>query len=147
MSPCAACPFAERAERTRDKPKEESKAMTQKEYNGWYNYETWLLKLWIDNDEGGQSYWNGRAQEAYDDAKADRTFTKEERAKLDLADAIREHFEEAEADILDRAGIQSSFWADMLGAALSEVNWYEIASHMIDDVEKEEPEPAESEDA
>lgn len=121
--------------------------MTQKEYNGWYNYETWLLKLWIDNDEGGQSYWNGRAQEAYDDAKADRTFTKEERAKLDLADAIREHFEEAEADILDRAGIQSSFWADMLGAALSEVNWYEIASHMIDDVEKEEPEPAESEDA
>jgi len=27
--------------------------MTTKEYNGWTNYETWLVKLWIDNDEGG----------------------------------------------------------------------------------------------
>ena len=112
--------------------------MNHKEYNGWYNYETWLLNLWIDNDGDSQGYWNDSAQEAYDHAKADRTFTQEERAKLDLANAIKEHFEEAEADILERAGIQSSFWADMLGAALSEVNWYEIASHMLDGVENEE---------
>ena len=24
--------------------------MNHKEYNGWHNYETWLVKLWIDSD-------------------------------------------------------------------------------------------------
>jgi hypothetical protein len=23
--------------------------MTKKEYNGWYNYETWLVNLWMGN--------------------------------------------------------------------------------------------------
>ena len=32
-------------------------------------------------------------------------------------------------------------FADLLGAALSEVDWYEIAEHYIEDVDKEEPEP------
>ena len=26
--------------------------MQKLEYNGWYNYETWNLKLWLDNDQG-----------------------------------------------------------------------------------------------
>lgn len=30
--------------------------MTEKNYNGWANYETWLVKLWIDNEEGSSSY-------------------------------------------------------------------------------------------
>jgi hypothetical protein len=33
-------------------------------------------------------------------------------------------------------------WADLLGAAMSEVNWYEIASHYIADVDKDEQESA-----
>lgn len=26
-------------------------------YNGWSNYETWNVKLWIDNEEGSYDYW------------------------------------------------------------------------------------------
>jgi len=26
--------------------------LTDTEYNGWENYETWNVALWIDNDEG-----------------------------------------------------------------------------------------------
>jgi len=26
--------------------------LTDTEYNGWTNYETWNVALWIDNDEG-----------------------------------------------------------------------------------------------
>ena len=25
--------------------------------NGWENKPTWLVKLWIDNDQGNQEYW------------------------------------------------------------------------------------------
>ena len=28
--------------------------MTDTEYNGWTNYETWNVALWIDNDQGLQ---------------------------------------------------------------------------------------------
>ncbi len=29
----------------------------EKGYNGWSNYETWNVKLWMDNDEGSYNYW------------------------------------------------------------------------------------------
>lgn len=105
---------------------------THKEYNGWYNYETWLLKLWIDNEEGSSRYWDEVAQETYDEAEAERSFTREERAALTLSDRLKSEFEEA-----NPLADQASFWCDMINAALSEVNWYEIATHYIDDVEKE----------
>ena len=102
---------------------------TKKEYNGWYNYETWLVKLWIDNEQGSCEYWDEVAQETWNDASADRTFTRDERAALTLSDRLKDEFEEAQP-------IVEGFWADLLGAAMSEVNWHEIAKHYIDDVEK-----------
>lgn len=30
--------------------------LTDTTYNGWSNYETWNVVLWIENDEGIQSY-------------------------------------------------------------------------------------------
>lgn len=104
--------------------------MNHKEYNGWYNYETWLVGLWIDNEEGSYNYWREMAQEVYDDARADRTFTKEERAALDLSESLKQHFELEQPEV-------TGFWADMLNAAMSEVNWHEIAEHYIDECDKE----------
>ena len=26
--------------------------MNKKEYNGWYNYETWMVNLWMDERQG-----------------------------------------------------------------------------------------------
>ena len=37
--------------------------MTNKEYNGWYNYETWLVNLWMDNDQAEHEYWREVARE------------------------------------------------------------------------------------
>lgn len=113
---------------------------TDKTYNGWTNYETWNVKLWMDNEEGSQSYVAEKAQEAYDEADSDGTFTREEQAALDLAASLKDEYEEAQADILERAGIQASVWSDLLGAALSEVNWHEIAARLIEDVDKDEEE-------
>jgi len=105
----------------------------EKTYNGWTNYETWAVKLWMDNDQGSDSYWCETAQEIYDEAEADRHFTREERATLNLSDRLKDEHEEARPDL------GASIWSDLLGAAMSEVNWHEIAEHYIEDVDKEEP--------
>lgn len=107
-------------------------------YNGWTNYETWNAKLWMDNDEGSYRYWQEIAQECWDDAgaglNADPSFTQQELAAFNLSDRLKSEFEESMPEL------GASFWADILGAALSEVNWHEIAEHLIEDVNKTDSE-------
>lgn len=115
-------------------------------YNGWTNYETWNVKLWMDNEEGSYNHWQDKAQDTYDTAEADENFTRVERATLDLSDSIKEDYETAMHDWLYESKRSSSVWADLLGAALSEVNWHEIAESLIEEVDKEtETEEAETE--
>lgn len=97
-------------------------------YNGWANYETWNVALWMGEDG---NYWAEIAQEVWDDAEADRSFTREERATLTLSDRLKDSHEENTPSV-------TGVYADLLNAALSEVNWYEIAEHYIADVDKEE---------
>src|ERR1700736_6178744 len=73
--------------------------VTHKEFNGWTNYETWCLKLWIDNEEGSSRYWDDVAQEVYNEAQADTSFTRDERATLDLSDRLKSEFEEAQPEL------------------------------------------------
>jgi len=110
---------------------------THKEYNGWFNYETWLVNLWMTNDQGSDEYWRETAQEAYDRASADTVCTREQRARITLADILKEEIESTQPDT-------EGMWADMMNAAISEVNWDEIAEHLIDDVEKEVEESEEA---
>ena len=100
--------------------------MTRKEYNGWTNYETWVVNLWIGNDQGSSNYWHDQAVAELEHAQADASFTKWERATLALADALKEHHELALPEV-------QGFAADLLGAAMSEVNWHEIAGAMVDE--------------
>lgn len=110
-------------------------------YNGWKNYETWLVSLWIDNEESSSTYWNERGREALADAEGSKSayakftgtevFTQREWAAIALADDLKTNFEEASESMLEGAGQSASFWADLLGAALSEVNWREVAEHYL----------------
>lgn len=70
------------------------------------------------------------AQEAYTNADTSKCeyIDKETRARLDLADTMKSHFEENNP--VDECGV----YTDLMGAALSEVNWDEIAEHLIDAV-------------
>lgn len=79
-------------------------------YNGWSNYETWAVALWIGNEQGSYQYWEqDQAGECY-------------------RDAVKEQLGE---------------WvfgpgndADLLNAALQEVNRHEIAEHYVAEVDR-----------
>jgi hypothetical protein len=108
--------------------------MNSTTYSGWKNYETWNVALWIDNDQGSHEYWRERAQDLLDATDEDEDDRKAE-AVPDLARELKDAHEEQSDDMLREAGQASSMWADLLGAALSEVNWHEIAEHMLSDLE------------
>lgn len=110
-------------------------------YNGWTNYETWAVKLWMDNDYGSYRYWESEAQDAWDGAEADGTFTRKERAAIDLADRLKDQWEEG-----NPLSGQASAYSDLLNAALSEVNWDEIARNMLEEYEEEPEEEEETEE-
>lgn len=108
--------------------------MERKEYNGWTNYETWAVALWMGNEQGSQEAWAERAQEAWDAAEAGSSYasqTREQAALIALSDMLKDEHAEASPDL------GATVWADLLGAAMSKVNWYEIAEHLIADLPKE----------
>ena len=110
-----------------------------KTYNGWSNYETWNVKLWIDNEQGDYEYWREVTRECMEEASTGSSsyakltgreiFTREERAVLELERRLKDEIEENAPDL------GASMWADLMNAALSEVNWHEIAKAMVDDEE------------
>lgn len=105
--------------------------MLHNQYNGWTNYETWLFNMWFDDA------FTEEAQEHYNDAEDDETFTKEENAALSLADYIESYAEEFIGESIPK---QAGFVADLINASLSEINYHEIAKHYLADVDKDENE-------
>jgi len=96
-------------------------------YNGWTNYETWCVKLWIDNEQGSYDYWRERTREVWDAAEADTILSRSQRARYDLQEALKDEHQEAAPEMVNVFG-------DLLGAALSEVDWREIADSMLCDM-------------
>lgn len=101
-------------------------------YNGWKNYETWNVALWLDNDCGTESMMGEWAQECWDEALDGKYMSREDNAKSALSDRIKEFVEE-QNPLAD----QATMFTDLLNAALGEVDWYEIAEHYLSEVEKE----------
>ena len=88
--------------------------MPEKGYNGWTNYETWAVNLWIDND--GMDEEVRERVSGLDEYRAGK--------------AIQEMIEE-----LNPLADEASMFSDLLSGALSEVNWQEIAEHYLEEEE------------
>jgi hypothetical protein len=103
-----------------------------KGYNGYKNYETWCVQLWLSNDQGSDNHWRGEAADCIGEARDHDTvrrgvWTAQEAAKFTLADRLKEQLDEAKPDL------GASMWADLLGAALDEVDWHEVAEAWLQD--------------
>ena len=102
-------------------------------YNGWANYETWAVNLWLTNDSGSYDYWNERATDIYKESEADDTFSKEQAAAFKLEEELRDSIEEA-----NPLGTEASLYSDLINSALRSVNWLEIAKTFITEADEEE---------
>lgn len=83
-----------------------------KEHNGWTNYPTRAVHLWISNDQGTWEHWIDRA----------RCSTGEVHA---LENALRDEHADGQPDM-------NSVYADLMGWALQFVNWREIAESLVE---------------
>jgi len=104
--------------------------MTDTSYNGWTNYETWVVNLWIDNDQGAHETMREWAQECMQDA-IDKGCDADS-ARNDAACELGQRIEQwHDVCVPENQGV----FSDLLTRALGQVNWYEIAEHYIDDLE------------
>lgn len=87
-------------------------------YNGWSNYETWAVYLWIENEEATYHHWRAVAHEVRGEHKKKRDQV------IALALLVKDTFEEAQPEV-------EGVWADLLSGALSEVSWQEIAESLL----------------
>lgn len=85
------------------------------EYNGWSNHETWLINLWLTNEE---PYY-------YEMQRILSTYS----SLQDQADALLE-FMQNEHEELEVIGV----WSDIIGNTLWRVNWHEIAENNREEV-------------
>ena len=98
-------------------------------YNGYANYETWAVSLWLGNEQSSQEYW---LSVAADQMRRARMFpvdymTVSQDARTQLADGLKDELTEAAPDL------GASMYADLLGAALESVDWLEIADNLLAD--------------
>lgn len=111
--------------------------MSEERYNGWANYPTWCVNLWLSNDEGLYRMTLDAVHDEYDDAPEcinvrDGIWTLEQARRFNTADRLREMVEELGTEVDNfQGGTESGqlvgFGADLFGWALAQVDWTEIA--------------------
>jgi len=113
-----------------------TKSETETTYNGWSNYETWAVALWLDNEESTYRYWRETAQRHRDMAYASEQvkggiWTQKEAAIFQLAGQLKD-------DVCNQNPLADalSMYSDLLSSALSQVDWQEIAASWLDEFEE-----------
>lgn len=115
---------------------------TGDKHNGWENYPTWAVNLWLSNDEGLYRQTLEVVHDALVNAADDcpSYWTGVENRRFKTADALKSFVEELAAHEYGPA--EASFVVDLVGYALGQVNWHEIADGWLEDAEREIAEAA-----
>lgn len=103
-------------------------------YNGWKNYPTWAVNLWLSNDEGLYLTTLEQVREIVsEDEPTSRYWSLEESHRFNTADMLKDFAQELCSNEYDG----SSMLSDLIGFALGEVDWNEIAESWIESARDE----------
>ncbi len=103
------------------------KSITRKpmmaEYNGWPNYETWLMNLWYGD------YFYSYVSEGIEDGWIDLETSRD---PYELGNMLKDHVEE----LIEMEGQvpSSGFVADLFNGAMRDINWYSIGDSLISEL-------------
>lgn len=89
--------------------------MSDNDYNGWANYETWNIVLWINNDEGMYNHALSLIEQL-----------------LAIHDNDWQNVSIAEIRELVREAIGRGSTPDGVSLSHREVDWYEISDALLD---------------
>lgn len=91
--------------------------------NGWTNYETWCVKMWMSNDSSEEMQWYAECEELMQEMEGESS----KKIVWALGKKLKDYYEKSMPEL-------EGVWSDLLSAALGECNWDEIASHIVDEL-------------
>jgi len=93
------------------------------EYNGWPNYETWLMNLWYGD------YFYSYVSEGIEDGYIDLETSRD---PYELGNMLKDTVEE----LIEMEGQvpSSGFVADLFNGAMRDINWYSIGDSLISEL-------------
>ena len=106
--------------------------MTDTTYNGFTNYETWVVAFWLSNQEGTYRYWREMAEEAKRDAAESRQVKEAIWPAKDAPRyflAIRLYLELHDRASMGDPGLNT----DLVRRALATVDWFQVADRFLYD--------------
>lgn len=99
-------------------------------YNGWTNYPTWCVSLWLNNEEGSYFYLIELAKEIKENPRyfkvGDKKYLRD--PNVVLGDAIKKMIDDSNPLIQD-----ASLFHDVLTHALAFINYQEIAKGFLEE--------------
>jgi hypothetical protein len=93
-------------------------------YNGYKNYETWCWNLWIQSERQSQTEIDQLA----------RNYIATSRTKDDAIYSLEQTLKEQALEAADDLELPSGPFADLLGAAMKEIDFRELAGLYVDAV-------------
>lgn len=91
-----------------------------KDYQGWKNYPTWAIQLWLFNDQATYNFWVSQA----------KAYQGQEGGKWKLADAIKESLETDSP--FEDSKRTADVYNDLLTWAISQADYGEIAEAFLE---------------
>lgn len=99
-------------------------------YNGYCNKPTWVAMQLIDNDEGFQTYWYGRALALWDETEAGEILSRYQETVKKLENELEDWI-----DWMAEYHTTDLFMNSLLLWAAAYINKKEMAEHMVDSCE------------
>ncbi len=115
--------------------------MSEEEYQGYKNKETWSVHQWWTSDSPGMyEHWYNRAKEYVLHVNTrqqviDGIWTEQQAAKYLLADEMKDSLKEGQTIWVNSE--KASLLSDLLTTALGRVDWYEVAESFLQTVRED----------